>query len=51
MRVSLRQGPEFPEEQPEEQQFTDPDHQWLPVEPKQYRSSSSNDSSASYTGN
>ena len=51
MRVSLRQGPEFPEEHPEEQQFSDPDHQWLPVEPKQYRNSPGSDASASYSGN
>ncbi|MBL4810315.1 MAG: hypothetical protein JKY43_09715 [Phycisphaerales bacterium] len=51
MRVSLRNGPEFPEEKPEEQIFPNPDHQWLPVEPKQYRSGSANDPSASYSGN
>ncbi len=51
MRVSLRNGPEFPEEKPEEQIFPNPDHQWLPVEPKKYRSNADNDPSASYSGN
>lgn len=53
MRVSLRTGPEFPEERPAEQQFPNPDEQWVPVEPKQYRSGSSSnyDPSASYSGN
>lgn len=52
MRVSLRSGPEFPEEEPEDQIFPDPDHQWLPVEPKQYRSNdNSYNPSASYSGN
>ena len=51
MRVSLRKGPEFPEEAPEEQIFPDPDHQWLPVEPKQYRTDANNNPSTSYSGN
>lgn len=52
MRVSLRQGPEFPEERIEEQQFPNPDHQWLPVEERTYRSgSASNNPSSSYSGN
>ncbi len=57
MRVSLRNGPEFPEEKPKEQIFPDPDHQWLPVEPRQYRNnntpppSAPSSPSASYTGN
>jgi len=50
MRVSIRKGPEFPEERIEDQTFPDPDHQWLPVEPKKHRSSSDNPS-ASFTGN
>lgn len=51
MRVSLRQGPEFPEEEIKEQTFPDPDHQWLPVEPRKYRTGSANKPSASYSGN
>lgn len=52
MRVSLRQGPEFPEELPEEQTFPNPDEEWLPVEPRNYRGgANSNDPSASYSGN
>jgi len=51
MRVSLRNGPEFPEERPEEQIFPDPDHQWLPVEEHKYRTEAANDPSASYSGN
>lgn len=53
MRVSLRTGPEYPEEKPEEQIFPNPDHQWLPVEPKQHRNSSAYDydPAASYSGN
>lgn len=52
MRVSLRQGPEFPEERMEEQQFPNPDEQWLPVEERTYRSgAANNDPSSSYSGN
>ena len=51
MRVSLRKGPEFPEEAPDEQIFPNPDHQWLPVEPKQYRTDVNNNPSTSYSGN
>jgi hypothetical protein len=51
MRVSLRNGPEFPEEAPEEQIFPNPDHEWLPVEPKEYRTGANNNPSTSYSGN
>ena len=50
MRVSLRNGPEFPEERIEDQTFPDPDHEWLPVEERKYRNTY-DDPSASYSGN
>jgi len=51
MRVSLRTGPEYQEEKPQEQTFPDPDHQWLPVEPRKHRSNTNPDPSAAYSGN
>ncbi len=37
LKVSIRDGIEYPEEKTKPQQFPDPDRQWVPIEPRRFR--------------
>lgn len=37
LKVAVRDGVEYPDEDPGEVEFNDPDRQWVPVEPRRFR--------------